>query len=189
MIRICERSHEKEAKQKKELEEALEAAREAGMARTVFLRNMSHDICTPLNAVLGFTDLALKEGTDVSKIQEYLEKIRVSGNHLLEIVNEVLEISRIESGQTELYEEPADMDVIVEEVAVIIREQTQENPALANIPIIAVSANAFEEDKVASRAAGMNGHLAKPMDAEAVLAMMEEVLGEFKQSWILWKNI
>ena len=159
------------------------------MARTVFLRNMSHDICTLLNAVLGFTDLALKEGTDVSKIQEYLEKIRVSGNHLLEIVNEVLEISRIESGQTELYEEPADMDVIVEEVAVIIREQTQENPALANIPIIAVSANAFEEDKVASRAAGMNGHLAKPMDAEAVLAMMEEVLGEFKQSWILWKNI
>ena len=83
---------------------------------------MSHDICTPLNAVLGFTDLALKEGTDVSKIQEYLEKIRVSGNHLLAIVNEVLEISRIESGQTELYEEPADMDVIVEEVAVIIRE-------------------------------------------------------------------
>ena len=81
------------------------------------------------------------------------------------------------------------MDVIVEEVAVIIREQTQENPALANIPIIAVSANAFEEDKVVSRAAGMNGHLAKPMDAEAVLAMMEEVLGGFKQSWILWKNI
>lgn len=116
----------KEAKQKKELEEALEAAREAGMARMVFLRNMSHDIRTPLNAVLGFTDLALKEGTDVSKIQEYLEKIRVSGNHLLAIVNEVLEISRIESGQTELYEEPADMDVIVEEVAVIIREQTQE---------------------------------------------------------------
>lgn len=116
----------KEAKQKKELEEALEAAREAGMARMVFLRNMSHDIRTPLNAVLGFTDLALKEGTDVSKIQEYLEKIWVSGNHLLAIVNEVLEISRIESGQTELYEEPADMDVIVEEVAVIIREQTQE---------------------------------------------------------------
>ena len=154
------------------------------MARTVFLRNMSHDIRTPLNAVLGFTDLALKEGTDVSKIQEYLEKIRVSGNHLLAIVNEVLEISRIESGQTELYEKPADMDVIVEEVAVIIREQTQENPALANIPIIAV-----EEDKVASRAAGMNGHLAKPMNTEAVLAMMEEVLGGFKQSWILRKNI
>ena len=83
----------------------------------VFLQNMSHDIRTPLNAVLGFTDLALKEGTDVSKIQEYLEKIRVSGNHLLAIVNEVLEISRIESGQT-VYEEPADMDVIVEEVAV-----------------------------------------------------------------------
>ena len=52
-----------------------------------------------------------------------------------------------------------------------------EDPALANIPIIAVSANAFEEDKVASRAAGMNGHLAKPMNTEAVLAMMEEVLG------------
>ena len=52
-----------------------------------------------------------------------------------------------------------------------------EDPALANIPIIAISANAFKEDKEASHAAGMNGHLAKPMDAEAVLAMVEEVLG------------
>ena len=117
---------QKEVKQKKELEEALEAAREAGMARTVFLRNMSHDIRTPMNAVLGFTDLAMKEDTDPQKIQEYLKKIQISGKHLLAIVNEVLEISRIESGQTELCEEPADMDDIIEEVAVIIREQTQE---------------------------------------------------------------
>lgn len=117
---------QKEANQKKELEEALTVAREAGMARTVFLRNMSHDIRTPMNAVLGFTDLALKEDTDIQKIQEYLKKIRISGRHLLAIVNEVLEISRIESGQTELYEEPADIDAIVEEVSVIIREQTQE---------------------------------------------------------------
>ena len=63
---------------------------------------MSHDIRTPMNAVLGFTDLAIQAGNDTAKIQDYLKKIRISGNHLLGIVNEVLEISRIESGQTKL---------------------------------------------------------------------------------------
>ena len=113
----------REQKQKELLEEALGAAKQASIAKKVFLQNMSHDIRTPMNAVLGFTDLAIQAGNDTSKIQDYLEKIRISGHHLLGIVNEVLEISRIESGQTKLDETVCSITDIVSETDVIIREQ------------------------------------------------------------------
>ena len=117
---------EKEEKQKQELENALASARQANLARLVFLRNMSHDIRTPLNAVIGFAKLAMKSEEDFGKIQDYLNKIIVSGNHLLAIVNDVLEVSRIESGQTKLEETPCNMKDIVDEVEVIIQGQAQE---------------------------------------------------------------
>ena len=117
---------EKEEKQKQELENALAIARQANLARVVFLRNMSHDIRTPLNAVIGFARLAMKSGDDSEKVQDYLNKILVSGDHLLAIVNDVLEVSRIESGQTKLEETPCNMKDIVDEVEVIIQGQTQE---------------------------------------------------------------
>lgn len=117
------RAARREQKQKELLKEALGAAEQASIAKKVFLQNMSHDIRTPMNAVLGFTDLAIQAGNDTAKIQEYLEKIRISGNHLLGIVNEVLEISRIESGQTKLDETVCSISDIVTETDVIIREQ------------------------------------------------------------------
>ena len=120
------RAVEKEAEQNRRLAEALEGAKQAAVARMVFLRNMSHDIRTPMNAVVGFTNLALKTESDTEKVHEYLMKILVSSNHLLGIVNDVLEISRIESGQTKLEEAPCSIDDIVNEADVIIREQAQE---------------------------------------------------------------
>lgn len=105
------------------MEKALGAANQASIAKKVFLQNMSHDIRTPMNAVLGFTDLAIQAGNDTAKIQDYLKKIRISGNHLLGIVNEVLEISWIESGQTKLEETVCSIIDIVNETDVIIREQ------------------------------------------------------------------
>ena len=117
---------EKEAEQNRRLAEALEGAKQAAVARMVFLRNMSHDIRTPMNAVVGFTNLAIKTESDTQKVHEYLTKILVSSNHLLGIVNDVLEISRIESGQTKLEEAPCSIDDIVNEADVIIREQAQE---------------------------------------------------------------
>ena len=117
---------EKEAEQNRKLEEALVGARQAAVARMVFLRNMSHDIRTPMNAVVGFTNLAIKSGSDSVKVKEYLNKILVSSNHLLGIVNDVLEISRIESGQTKLEESECCMDDIIKEADIIIREQAQE---------------------------------------------------------------
>ena len=116
----------KEQKQKELLEEALRAAKQASVAKKVFLQNMSHDIRTPMNAVIGFTNLAIQAGDDREKVQDYLSKIQVSGHHLLGIVNEVLEISRIESGQTKLEESPCSIADIVNETDVIIREQALE---------------------------------------------------------------
>ena len=116
----------KEAKQKQELENALTIARQANRARGVFLRNMSHDIRTPLNAIIGFAKLAMKSEGNFEQIQDYLSKISVSGNHLLAIVNDVLEVSRIESGQTKLEELPCNIKNIVDEVEVIIQGQAQE---------------------------------------------------------------
>lgn len=112
-----------ELKQKELLEKALCAAKQASVAKKVFLQNMSHDIQTPMNAVLGFTNLAIQAGGDTEKTQDYLSKIKISGNHLLGIVNEVLEISRIESGQTKLDESVWSIADIVKETDIIIRDQ------------------------------------------------------------------
>lgn len=108
------------------MENALTIARQANRARGVFLRNMSHDIRTPLNAIIGFAKLAMKSEGNFEQIQDYLSKISVSGNHLLAIVNDVLEVSRIESGQTKLEELPCNIKNIVDEVEVIIQGQAQE---------------------------------------------------------------
>ena len=116
----------REQKHKKLLEEALSAARQASVAKKVFLQNMSHDIRTLMNAVIGFTNLAIQAGDDTEKIQDYLSKIKISGNHLLGIVNEVLEISRIESGQIKLDETVCSIADIVNETDIIIRDQALE---------------------------------------------------------------
>lgn len=139
---------EREAEQKQQLEDALETARQANLARTVFLRNMSHDIRTPMNAVIGFTNLALKAGENTKKIRDYLKKILVSSNHLLAIVNDVLEVSRIESGQTKLNETAEDMMEILEEVSVIIREQAQEKQQKFIVDISGVSDSYIYVDKL-----------------------------------------
>ena len=117
---------QREQTHKELLEEALGAARQASIAKKVFLQNMSHDIRTPMNAVIGFTNLAIQAGDDTEKIHDYLSKIKISGNHLLGIVNEVLEISRIESGQTKLDETVCNISDIVNETDIIIRDQAME---------------------------------------------------------------
>ena len=132
ILYLIHRDHEqqktalREQKHKELLEEALSAARQASVAKKVFLQNMSHDIRTPMNAVIGFTNLAIQAGDDTEKIQDYLSKIKISGNHLLGIVNEVLEISRIESGQTKLDETVCSIADIVNETDIIIRDQALE---------------------------------------------------------------
>ena len=92
----------REMEKKHLLEDALYQANRASKAKSVFLSNMSHDIRTPMNAIVGFTALALTHIERKDQVEEYLKKIMSSGNHLLSLINDVLDMSRIESGKMHL---------------------------------------------------------------------------------------
>lgn len=83
---------------------ALNTAEHANRAKTAFLNNMSHDIRTPMNAIIGFTALAAAHVNQPDQVQEYLNKISTSGQHLLSLINDVLDMSRIESGRVKIEE-------------------------------------------------------------------------------------
>lgn len=93
-----------EERQRRLLENALERARNADRAKSLFLTNMSHDIRTPMNAILGFTHIALGHLDEKSRVEDCLCKILDSGEHLMDLINNVLDMSRIESGRLELHE-------------------------------------------------------------------------------------
>ncbi len=116
----------KEEKNKAALEEALRLAEQANRAKSNFLSSMSHDIRTPMNAVVGFAYLALKED-DFSVVKNnYLPKIRTAGELLLMLINDILEMSRIESGKIELKEYPYDLGEISKDIAQVVSSLAQE---------------------------------------------------------------
>ena len=102
-----------EIEQKGLLEDALMQANRANKAKSMFLSNMSHDIRTPMNAIVGFTALALTHIDRKEQVEEYLGKIMTSGNHLLSLINDVLDMSRIESGKMHLEEKPCRLSEIL----------------------------------------------------------------------------
>lgn len=81
------------------LSEAVRAAETANRAKSTFLSNMSHDIRTPMNAIIGFTTLAVRNIDNQKRVRDYLDKILSSSNHLLSLINDILDMSRIESGK------------------------------------------------------------------------------------------
>lgn len=95
---------------------ALKKAEEASKAKSTFLFNMSHDIRTPMNAIMGFTDLAIKHIDDKEKALENLKKTKSSSEHLLSLINDILDMSRIESGKVELEEKPIDISNIADDI-------------------------------------------------------------------------
>lgn len=105
----------------KQLAEALHAAQLASSSKTMFLSNMSHDIRTPMNAVLGFTTLLAKDAENPDKVREYTKKITASGQHLLSLINDILDVSKIESGKVVLTVEEFTLNDLVSSVDAIIR--------------------------------------------------------------------
>ncbi len=103
-----------EMEQKSLLEDALLQANRASKAKSIFLSNMSHDIRTPMNAIVGFTALAITHIEQKERVEEYLNKIMTSGNHLLSLINDVLDMSRIESGKMRLDEKPCRLPDILQ---------------------------------------------------------------------------
>ena len=105
------------------LEERLVKAENAERAKTRFLSSMSHDIRTPMNAIIGFTTLAADNVDNTEKVQDYLSKILSSSNHLLSLINEVLDMSRIESGKVEIKETENNLTEIVGDLQNIVISQ------------------------------------------------------------------
>ena len=103
------------------LEDALAQANRASKAKSTFLSNMSHDIRTPMNAIIGFTTLAITHIDRQEQVAGYLKKIMTSGNHLLSLINDVLDMSHIESGRINLTEEPCSLPDILHELRNIIQ--------------------------------------------------------------------
>ncbi len=108
------------ARQKETDKKALESDAR-NRAKTEFLFHMSHDIRTPMNAILGFTDLALLDTGNQEKMEDYLKKIKSSGAHLLSLINDVLEMSRIESGKMEIASEVMDLHEVFRNLDSIVR--------------------------------------------------------------------
>ncbi len=105
----------------KQLAEALHAAQMASNSKTMFLSNMSHDIRTPMNAVLGFTTLLAKDAENPEKVREYTKKIMASGQHLLSLINDILDVSKIESGKVVLTVEEFTLNDLVSSIDAIVR--------------------------------------------------------------------
>ena len=101
-------------------------AEESNKAKSQFLFNMSHDIRTPMNAIIGYTHLAGLESDVPPRVREYIEKIDISGRHLLTLINDVLEMSRIESGKMELESEPGDICEALQTAFEMFRSQMEE---------------------------------------------------------------
>ena len=113
----------KERKINHDLQDAVMAAQSANKAKSTFLSSMSHDIRTPMNAIIGFTTLAVANADNAEKVREYLAKILSSGNHLLSLINDVLDMSRIESGRIQLEEQETNLSDVLHDIKTIIGGQ------------------------------------------------------------------
>ena len=239
--RLSEVNQELE-KAKKAAEEAFHIAEEANQSKSRFLSNMSHDMRTPMNAIVGFTTLLDNESKNSEKVQEYTKKIAFSSQHLLGLINDVLDMSKIEAGKMKLTLEEENMDGIIENIDALVRTQmvlrrqkfeifvellkmegaectvcengqlavetftaSEENtinlilmdvqmpvmngyeatkairssghPMAETIPIIAMTANAFVEDIHDALDAGMDAHVAKPVDMQVLKETVAQVIG------------
>ena len=125
-----QRQHERELrrqieKKQDQLEDALHMAQAANRAKTVFLSNMSHDIRTPMNAIIGFTGLAASHIGDTEHVREYLKTIAQSSEHLLSLINDILDMSRIESGKMVLNEKTESLAEILHALRDIVHADIQ----------------------------------------------------------------
>ncbi len=110
-----------EQEKQKALSDALIAAEHANYAKTTFLNNMSHDIRTPMNAIVGFTALAASHIDNPEQVKDYLQKITVSSQHLLSLINDVLDMSRIESGKVTIEESDVHLPDVIHDLRTIIQ--------------------------------------------------------------------
>ncbi|MCM1131761.1 MAG: response regulator [Roseburia sp.] len=116
---------QKQREQTKALQNALLQAQRANKAKTTFLSNMSHDIRTPMNAIIGFTSIAVDHIENKTQVQECLQKVLSSSNHLLSLINDILDMSRIESGKVQIREQECNLSELTHNLVNIIQPQVK----------------------------------------------------------------
>ena len=131
----------------RDLEIALLRAESANSAKTTFLNNMSHDIRTPMNAIIGFTSLAASHVDNKNKVKEYLSKISTSSEHLLSLINDILDMSRIESGKVKINENPLHLPDLLHDIRTIV----QPNIASKQLDFLIDTVDVRDEDIIADK--------------------------------------
>ena len=116
---------QKQREQTRALQDALMQAQHANSAKTTFLSNMSHDIRTPMNAIIGFTTIAVSHIDNKSQVIECLQKVLASSNHLLSLINDILDMSRIESGKLQIKEQECNISELTHNLVNIIQPQVK----------------------------------------------------------------
>jgi signal transduction histidine kinase/DNA-binding response OmpR family regulator len=134
-------------KQSEMLKDALAAAEHANHAKTTFLNNMSHDIRTPMNAIIGYTALAASHIDNKEQVQDYLSKITTSSSHLLALINDVLDMSRIESGKVSIDEKAMSLPEVMHD----IRSISQANISAKQLDFFIDAVDVVHEDIVCDK--------------------------------------
>ncbi len=124
-----------------QLQRAVEDANRAMAAKSEFLSRMSHDIRTPINAILGMLDIAEKYHGDYARLDDCTHKIRSAANHLLSLVNDVLDMNRLENGQAKLVEAPADLNELVHDCVIMTQTQAERDGLTMTVDHITVEHN------------------------------------------------
>lgn len=127
---------------------AVDEANRANKAKTQFFSNMSHDIRTPMNAIMGFSKLAIEEIDNKENLKDYLTRIDSASEHLLNLINDILDMSRIESGKMELSANPVNLKTLIMECAEMIRVKMDENRLSFNVDVNEMGDDIVECDKL-----------------------------------------
>lgn len=139
---------EAELKNRMAMEEAYRAAKSANEAKTTFLSNMSHDMRTPMNAIIGFSTLLDQDASQPEKVREYNDKIAASSRHLLVLINDVLDMSKIESGQNSLNIAEFSLKELLEELGSVIQPQIREKEQSLDVNVCDVGGERFLGDRL-----------------------------------------
>ncbi len=135
-LRSVDEEIRRSMKERDLLEVALTQANRANQAKSTFLSNMSHDIRTPMNAIIGFTNLATSHIDEKAQVEEYLKKIMTSGNHLLNLINDILDMSHIESGKVHLDEKPNNLREILGNLESIVQINAQDKGLTLHLDVV-----------------------------------------------------
>ncbi len=149
-------SKQREERDRNALKEACEAANHANAAKSEFLSRMSHDIRTPMNAIIGMTAIAGMHLDDREKISDCLSKITISSRHLLSLINEVLDMSKIESGKIDLTEEEFSLSNLVEDILTMVRPSMKAKEQQLEVRIFEVEHENVVGDEIRLQQVFMN---------------------------------